>query len=95
MLYTKSYPNELVLQVRKKWYIVPWANPNLLRKDDCGARIRFDKYGDRNSENWWEIDHIMPVSRWGSDLLSNLRPLQRQNNLSKSDWRLTCPVTAR
>ncbi len=85
----------LILQVRNKWYIVPWANPNIFRKDDCGAWIRFDKYWDRDSENWWEIDHIVPVSHWWSDSLYNLRPLQRQNNLSKSNGRLVCKVRAR
>ena len=86
---------ELILKVRNKWYIVPWTNPNVFRKDDCGAWIKYDKYGDRNSEHWREIDHIMPISHWGSDSLWNLRPLQRENNLSKSDGKLVCKVKAK
>lgn len=64
------------------------------RKDDCGAWIIRDKYGDRNSKYGWEIDHINPESQGGSDALSNLRPLQWENNAKKSDGRLKCVVQA-
>ena len=57
------------------------------RKDDCGAWIRYQDYGDRSSETnyGWEIDHIKPRSDGGSDDITNLRPLHWANNLAKSD----------
>jgi|SRR3989338_537222 len=53
-------------------------------KDVCGASMRRSKYG--KTEQWgWEIDHIKPVALSGLDDLSNLQPLQWENNRGKSD----------
>ena len=69
-------------------------DPAVWRQDQCGAWIGRIQYGNRNSEYGWEIDHITPVSRGGTDSISNLRPLQWENNASRQDGRLICKVSA-
>lgn len=64
------------------------------RKDQCGAWMTRTEYGNRDSMYGWEIDHITPESDGGGDELSNLRPLQHENNSSRQDGRLTCPITS-
>lgn len=83
-----------ILAVWRKALIVSGQDSRILRKDVCGAWIKLSDYGNRNSEFGWEIDHVIPAANGGSDMLDNLRPLHWQNNASRSDGWLTCPVTA-
>jgi 5-methylcytosine-specific restriction endonuclease McrA len=58
--------------------------PNKWRKDFAGAWIQRSQFGIR-SEFGWEIDHIVPKSRGGSDEPGNLIPMHWRNNVAKSD----------
>ena len=81
-----SFDDATVQAVWNKATPIPGTNANVRRKDVCGAIIDRNKYGDTTENgNGWEIDHIKPVSRNGTDDLSNLQPLQWQNNRAKGD----------
>jgi hypothetical protein len=89
-----TYAEELIQAVWEKGNIVPNNDPTKWRKDDCQAWIGRLAYGDRNSQYGWEIDHITPESQGGTDQLSNLRPLQWQNNAARQEGNEECAVAA-
>jgi hypothetical protein len=77
--------------VWNKGRIIQNSNPDQWRQDTCGAWIARNQYGNRDSDYGWEIDHIDPN---GGDAISNLQPLQWENNVAKSDGRQVCVVTS-
>ena len=92
-----NWTEEEKKKIWDKGEIIPGRDENVWRKDQCGAIIKWDMYGDRSDKYncGWEIDHIKPDSKGGEDIVSNARPLQWYNNVDRSNGRLNCPITAR
>ena len=86
-----GFNEETVQAVWDKGQSIAGRDPNVWRQDICHATMKRTDYGERDTSNGWEIDHIDPD---GGDRLSNLQPLHWQNNAAKSDGRLRCVVTA-
>ncbi|MEI6659886.1 MAG: HNH endonuclease signature motif containing protein [bacterium] len=91
----KNYDHRTLSTIWSKGIVVAGYDMNVFRKDLCGAWISWREYGNRDSDNGWEVDHVFPESKGGSDLISNLRPLHWKNNARKSDGSLVCAVSAR
>lgn len=89
-----TYSDDIVQKVWEIGIVVLNYDKDVWRKDQCKAWIRRRQYGNRESQYGWEIDHIKPVAEGGGDELSNLRPLQWQNNASKQAGQLKCVVTS-
>src|SRR5438105_1135993 len=89
-----GFSEDIIWQVWSKALVISISDTLVWRKDECGAWILRSHYGNRDSEYGWDIGYIKSVSEGGTDDLSNLRPLQWKNNISKSDGSLDCRVLA-
>lgn len=88
MAYTypfKDADEKLKTSVWKKGKPIQGYDISLWCRDCYGATINYSDHGDINSKYGWEIDHIVPKAKGGSDDLINLQPLQWENNRKKGD----------
>lgn len=87
-----AWSDKTKIDVWKKGREIQGYDSGTWRYDSQGTLMKFSEYGNRNSEQGWEIDHINPVSNGGSDDLYNLQPLNWNNNAAKGDnlnWKKT------
>lgn len=90
-----EFTNEQIRRIWEKAFPDPENDPDVYRKDECGAWIARSEYGNRLSNYGWEIDYIIPPSQGGEEeKLSNLRPLMWENKLSRSESGLLCVIVA-
>lgn len=63
---------------------VSGKDPNLYRQDPYGNTMYKHSHGKSTSMGW-DIDHIKPQSRGGSDYINNLQALNASTNRSKGN----------
>lgn len=71
--------------VWRKGIKVNGYDPVVIRQDVYGSLMSRNEYGNRQSTLGWEIDHVIPSSKGGSDDITNLRPLNWKNNARRQD----------
>jgi hypothetical protein len=84
--YKKIFKKELIKRVWEKGDAIDGLDPNVYRKDICGAIIKIELYDNQANPLFmgWAIDYIKPLDIGGEDVLANLQPLHYKNNKHKS-----------
>jgi hypothetical protein len=80
-----GFDSATIAKIWAKGRVIQSYDPNVWRHDMYGKVMKYADYGKTSSEHGWEIDHIKPVAKGGTDDLGNLQPLQWETNRDKSD----------
>jgi len=78
---------QLKLTVWSKGTVAQGYNGNFYRRDAFGSWMQYSAHGETLSNFGWEIGYINPIEKGGTDDLSNLQPLQWQNNRRNGNGR--------
>ena len=82
--YRKTFLQKQRKLVWEKAGVLENENPNFWRIDPCGACINWYEFGKR-SKYGWNIDHILPRAKGGTDVILNFCVMHWKNNQSKAD----------
>ncbi len=86
-----EFDGYIIQQVWEKCRATSDQDPTEWRKDECGAWVKRDHYGNEESEYGWKIAN---VSKGGPDELENLRPFHHANSFDIAVGRPKCHITA-
>jgi len=78
-----NFTNDKIQTVWDKAKTVDGYDKNEWRKDACDAWINKNQYG-KEIDYGWEIDHILPEAKGGTDHTDNLRAFHWKNNRNKA-----------
>jgi 5-methylcytosine-specific restriction endonuclease McrA len=81
----QEFDQATITAVWRKGYVIDGYEPSTWRRDVAGHAMKYGDYGNTDSKFGWEIDHIKPVAKGGSNDMNNLQPLYWENNRRKGD----------
>lgn len=82
-----NYNDEQIEIIWRKGRIIPNFDQNVWRWDDIGNVMFKSAYGQMENKYGWNVDHIVPQSMGGLDVIENLRPLNCYTNSVRQDGR--------
>lgn len=88
-----TFDNEEIKLIWDRAEKVTGIASNIYRKDECGAWIAYNEFGNANSSFGWQIDFSKYKHMDKDNELDDLIPLHCQNYRSKADGKLVCTVT--
>lgn len=77
-----NYSKEKLDSIWEKGKIVESQDSSIHRQDFAGAWMEKSRYGQEHPFGW-EVDHKIPESKGGTNDISNLQPVQWENNRAK------------
>lgn len=86
-----SFDEASIQQVWEKGRLMADRDWNHWRRDECGAWMYREHYGNESSEFGWKI---VNVSTGGNDSIEHLRPLHHGNHFEQATGQAHCKVTA-
>lgn len=79
-----SFSREMIQKVWEKAKKIRGRDRARYRSDPYGNVLRYEDYG-KDTKMGWDIDHIRPLSRGGSNNIRNLQALQTSTNKKKGN----------
>lgn len=79
-----AFDEQTIDAVWNKAQTIKDKNPSVYRSDILGNTLSRSSYGNQTILGW-EIDHIIPVSKNGTDDIENLQALNSAANAKKGD----------